>query len=119
MRRSLPIDENGEILRRHELWMMAGGTGKRLVFPRQSDAQQYAIRVPSRALGPLTVRAALNYRRYRQEFLNLVVPTMEEARGVYQPTITQSQAEVTVEVTPPQAARDAASGRGDGGTAAR
>ncbi len=116
---SLPIDENGEILRRHELWMMAGGTGKRLVFPRQSDAQQYAIRVPSRALGPLTVRAALNYRRYRQEFLNLVVPTMEEARGVYQPTITQSQAEVTVEVTPPQAARDAASGRGDGGTAAR
>lgn len=101
---SLPIDERGEVLRRHELWMMAGGTGKRLVFPRQSDAQQYSIRIAKRASGPLTVRAALQYRRYRQEFLNLVVPTMEEDHGVFQPTITQSTAEAVVEVVGAEAA---------------
>jgi len=95
---SLPIDENNEVLRRHELWLMAGGTGKRLIFPRYSDAQRYTIPVPAEVQGPLKVRADLNYRRYRQEFLNLVVPDMEREHGVYQPTITQSSAETEVEI---------------------
>lgn len=97
---SLPVGEDGEVLRRHELWMMAGGTGKRLIFPNYSDAQLYTIDIPADAVGPLQVRAELNYRRYRQEFLNLVVPEMEEERGVYQPTITQSEHQVSVELEP-------------------
>lgn len=98
---SLPVGEDGEVLRRHELWMMAGGTGKRLIFPKYSDAQLYHVQVPSDAEGPLRVKAELNYRRYRQEFLNLVVPEMEAERGVYQPTITQSTDEATIDVSHP------------------
>jgi hypothetical protein len=115
---SLPIDEHGEVLRRHELWLMAGGTGKRLIFPRYSDAQRYILPVPADARGPLIVRADLNYRRYRQEFLNLVVPTMEEEHGVYQPTITQSSAETAVEIVDSPAAGDGSSAAGDGAPAA-
>lgn len=101
---SLPVGEDGEVLRRHELWMMAGGTGKRLIFPHYADAQLYRIPVPADAKGPLKVKAELNYRRYRQEFLNLVVPEMEEERGVYQPTITQSVDEATVDLSAAEAA---------------
>jgi hypothetical protein len=49
----------------------------------------YQFNVPPKARGPLTVRADLNFRRYRQEFLDLVVPTMEKDSGVYQPIVTK------------------------------
>jgi hypothetical protein len=46
--------------------------------------------VPPSTEGPITVTADLNFRRYRQEFLELVLPTLEEESGVYQPTITKN-----------------------------
>jgi hypothetical protein len=63
-----------------------------VVFPRYSDNQEYSFVVPRTAASPLTVAAALNFRRYRQEFLDLVVPTMEAESGVLQPTVTQDRA---------------------------
>jgi hypothetical protein len=93
-----PMNGSGEILRRHELWKSAGGKGVRVIFPRYSDTQTYRFRVPETARGPIVVRADLNFRRYRQEFLNLVVPTMEEESGVYQPTIVQDSEEKRIEI---------------------
>ncbi|MDP6780078.1 MAG: hypothetical protein QGI83_25210, partial [Candidatus Latescibacteria bacterium] len=88
----LPLDRDGNPLRKHELWQKAGGKGQRVVFPRYSDNQEYSFVVPRTAASPLTVAAALNFRRYRQEFLDLVVPTMEAESGVLQPTVTQDRA---------------------------
>ena len=85
----MPLDAEGNPLVRHELWKKAGGKGQRLIFPRYSDKQVYQFNVPPKARGPLTVRADLNFRRYRQEFLDLVVPTMEKDSGVYQPIVTK------------------------------
>jgi cytochrome c554/c'-like protein len=95
---SNPVDAEGNVLERHELWRKAGGRDKRVVFPRYSDAQVYRIRVPDGAQGPLTLSADLNYRRYRQRFLDLVVPEMESGSGVYQRTITQHSVEAAVRV---------------------
>lgn len=93
-----PLDSEGTPLVKHELWKKAGGKGQRVIFPGYSDNQIYRFRVPESVSGPLTVKADLNFRRYRQEFLDLVVPTMEEESGVYQPTVTQSSDEKRIAV---------------------
>ncbi len=91
-----PLDENGEFLMEHELWRMAGGMGKRVIFPNHSDRHSYTFTVPSDAEGPLRVHADLNLRRYRQDFLDRVVPDMERDSGVYQPTLRQAQAKCEI-----------------------
>jgi len=98
---SLPLDQQGRPIRRHELWNKAGGRGNRVIFPSYSDQQTYIFNVPSDVVGPLTVTAELNFRRYRQEFLDLVVPKMEEQSGVYQPTVSHASTSVTIEVDGP------------------
>ena len=95
---AIPVNSKGEPLREHQLWEKAGGTAQRVIFPRYSDAQIYEVVIPEDVRGPVTIRAELNYRRYRQEFLTLVVPTMEEDSGVYQPTVTQHAAAAIVMV---------------------
>jgi hypothetical protein len=94
----VPVDAEGNPLIRHELWKKAGGEGARTIFPRYSDNQVYRFEVPSSATGPLVVSADLNFRRYRQEFLDLVVPTMESDSGVIQPTVTKTSAEARIEI---------------------
>ncbi len=88
----VPLDEEGRPLLRHELWRKAGGSGNRSIFPRYADKQTYHIGIPADAVGPLTVTASLNFRRYRQEFLDLVIPEMERDSGVLQPTVTKDTA---------------------------
>ncbi|MBI4515588.1 MAG: hypothetical protein HY699_07210 [Deltaproteobacteria bacterium] len=89
----LPMNREGVPLLKHELWMSAGGKGARVIFPRYSDNQVYKFRVPAGTAGPITVKADLNFRRYRQQFLDLVVPTMEKDSGVYQFTVPQDSTE--------------------------
>ena len=93
-----PVDADGNPLVRHELWEKAGGEGQRVIFPRYSDNQVYTFTVPDEAASPLTVDVDLNFRRYRQQFLDLVVPEMERESGVLQPTVTQSSASKDIEV---------------------
>lgn len=89
---SLPVDEHGTALERHELWKKAGGKGTRVVFPAYSDSHRYSLALPPDTAGPVTLVARLNYRRYRQAFLDLVLPDLERSTGVYQPTIGQAEA---------------------------
>ncbi len=114
----LPINERGEPIRKHELWMKAGGKGVRQIFPGYSDHQSHTFRVPEDAAGPLLVEAHLNYRRYRQEFLDLVLPTLERDTGVYQPTVPQSSDRKQIALKPP-AARVAQDSRPDAGRPGR
>ena len=95
---SIPIDAEGNEIRRHELWKKAGGRGKRVIFPNYSDTHLFRLQVPSDAQGDITFVAELNYRRYRQEFLDLVVPELESSTGVLQPTVTQTRATQTVRI---------------------
>jgi hypothetical protein len=97
---AMPIDERGELLVRHELWKSAGGTGKRVIYPNMSDAQVYRLRVPADARGPLVISAELRYRRYRQQFLDLMVPELGSGSGVVQRTTVQATADAVVELAP-------------------
>lgn len=77
---------------------MAGGKGKRVIFPVHSDSQEFRFQVPPGARGPLVVTAEFNFRRYRQEFLDLVVPDLERESGVLQPTVRQSSAVIQMKI---------------------
>lgn len=99
---SLPMDADNQPILRHDLWRKAGGAGTRVIFPGYSDKQTYTCPIPATAKGPITVTAELDFRRYRQEFLNLMVPDMERESGVYQPTVTADATTVTIPVTRPE-----------------
>ncbi len=94
----MPLDGKGQVIRRHELWEKAGGKGKRVIFPSYSDSQLYTFRVPEGTIGPLTVKADLNYRRYRQEFLDLMLPELVADEGLLQPVVAQASAESRIEL---------------------
>ncbi|MEQ8767949.1 MAG: multiheme c-type cytochrome [Planctomycetota bacterium] len=87
---ALPINERGELIMKHELWTKAGGKGKRVIFPKYSDSQVFRFVVPEGTEGPLQITADLQYRRYRQDFLDQALPGLEAEHGVLQPTVTQS-----------------------------
>ena len=95
---AMPLDEHGNPIVRHELWKKAGGEGLRVIFPGYSDNQIYRFTVPQNARGPLKIHVDLNFRRYRQEFLDLVVPDMETNSGVLQPTVRQSSGSKEIHV---------------------
>jgi hypothetical protein len=97
---AMPLDEHGDLLRRHELWRKAGGKGKRVIYAGYTDSQTYRFAVPAGAPGPLVLRAELAYRRYRQELLDLVLPGIEEETGVTQPVVVMHEAEARIELGP-------------------
>jgi hypothetical protein len=104
----VPLDESGNDILRHELWRKAGGKGQRTIFPHYADKQRYRVAIPAGVTGPLQVKAELNFRRYRQQFLDLVVPAMERDSGVYQPTITLTTASHAIPIAPVTAAVESA-----------
>lgn len=99
----MPTDSAGRPLREHQLWDKAGGKGQRVIFPGYTDRQTYETPVPASAGDFVTVTAELNFRRYRQEFLDLVVPKLEEETGFHQPTVTKATASKRVAVQGPVA----------------
>ncbi|MCP5020494.1 MAG: hypothetical protein GY930_01850 [bacterium] len=95
---AVPLDAEGKPLVEHDLWRKAGGENQRVIFPKYSDQQSYKFELPADVKGPLTLTAELNFRRYRQEFLDLVVPEMEKNAGFFQPTVTHDSATIHVQV---------------------
>ena len=100
---STPLDSEGNELVRHELWKKAGGKGERVIFPQHADTHVFSFTVPIEAVSPLRIEADLDFRRYRQEFLDLVLPGVEDAAGVRQPTVTQTSASKILELSGAQA----------------
>ncbi len=93
----MPLDRHGQVLERHQLWDKAGGLGQRQIYAGHSDQQTYRVHVPQSAAFPLTARAELRFRRYRQDFLELVLPDLERESGVIQPALTKSADQVLVQ----------------------
>jgi hypothetical protein len=68
--RSFPIDEEGDIIYRHNLWDMVGTTYVRVIFPGYSEQASYAIDVPEDAVGPISVTATLRMRKFHQKIVD-------------------------------------------------
>ncbi len=66
--RSIPIDRAGNAVWRHDLFNMVGDSFKRIIPPGGSDVSTFSFKVPDDAKGPLTVTAALKYRKLNNRY---------------------------------------------------
>jgi len=89
-----PVDRAGNLIDRHNLWEMVGVRFKRSLFPGSEEVATFsfdcdgieqpgseaggefvdeiAVSLPSGLVGPLTVTAKLNYRKFDQYLLNFL-----------------------------------------------
>lgn len=69
--RTFPIDEDGNVIDRHNLWDMVGSTYVRVIFPGFSEEANYEVAVPADTEGPLTITATLRMRKFHQSIVDL------------------------------------------------
>jgi hypothetical protein len=110
-----PVDRYGNLIDRHNLWEMVGVRFKRSLFPGSEEAASFAfecsgapkpddaaefeehldVALPANLVGPLTVKARLNYRKFDQYLLNF---TFGEDAGLTAPITEMSSAVATIEL---------------------
>lgn len=67
------IDKNGKYLALHQVWARRGVVYDYTIPSGRSTLVRYQFRIPADAKGPLTVTARVNYRHFRQSYLNFVL----------------------------------------------
>ena len=66
--RTLPVDRKGDLVWRHDLFNMIGESFRRMIPAGESDLVEYSFVVPAWAKSPLTVTAALKYRKLNDRY---------------------------------------------------
>jgi hypothetical protein len=66
--RSLPVDRQGNLVWKHDLFNMVGESFRRVIKAGQSDIVRHTFQVPAWAKSPLTVTATLKYRKLNQRY---------------------------------------------------
>jgi hypothetical protein len=125
-----PVDQQGNLIDRHNLWEMVGVRYRRALFPGYSDSVQYLvdcpgslapggaeapvwndgqrmqqIDVPAPPPGHYRVEAALMYRKVDQFLINFL---LGEDSGLTAPVIEMGRAAAEVRVGPPPKTASAA-----------
>ncbi len=109
-----PVDRYGNLIDRHNLWEMVGVRFKRSLFPGSEEVASYAlecsgaqgagetpldetvaVKLPAEIVGPLTVRAKLNYRKFDQYLLNF---TFGEDAGLAATVTVMSSDEAVIQL---------------------
>jgi tetratricopeptide (TPR) repeat protein len=67
------VGQDGRLLDQHQVWLTRSRAYDNTIPPGRSDLVRYDFRVPAVAKGPLTVTARVNYRRFRQGYLDFVL----------------------------------------------
>jgi Flp pilus assembly protein TadD len=67
------VDKDGHYLENHEIWDRRAVAYDATIQHGRSTLVRYEFRVPENAQGPLTVTAKVNYRHFRQDYLDFVL----------------------------------------------
>ncbi len=67
-----PIDSTGEFVDNHKVWTIHSAAYDNTIDAGRSVLVRYQFRIPPGAKGPIRVTAKVNYRHFRQSFLNNV-----------------------------------------------
>jgi tetratricopeptide (TPR) repeat protein len=63
--RSLLIDEHGNVINKRNAWAARAVAYVRLIPPGAADTVHYRLDVPNDVVGPITLRAKVNYRKFQ------------------------------------------------------
>jgi hypothetical protein len=66
--KSIPIDREGNPVWRHDLFNMTGDGFKRVIAAGKSDIVPYQVDIPDWVKSPLTISAALKYRKFNNQY---------------------------------------------------
>ncbi len=66
--RSLPVDKNGDLVWKHDLFNMVGESFRRVIKAGESDIVSYSFVIPSWIKSPLTVTGTLKYRKLNERY---------------------------------------------------
>ena len=72
MLKAEPVDENGNLIDRHNLWEMVGVRYRRALYPGFSDQERFTVLAPREGVAELRVTAKLMYRKIDQYLLNFL-----------------------------------------------
>ncbi len=113
-----PVDRYGNLIDRHNLWEMVGVRFKRALFPGAGEVASFdfpcpgtatgemedlprieseMVAVPSDAVGRLTVKASLNYRKFDQYLLDFAFGADS---GLTAPVTVMATDETTIDILP-------------------
>ena len=67
-----PINTEGEFVDNHKVWTIHSVAYDHTIPAGRSELVRYQFRVPAAARGPFSVTARVNYRHFRQSYLNNV-----------------------------------------------
>ena len=67
-----PIDSTGEFVDNHKVWTIHSAAYDNTIEAGRSVLVRYQFRIPPGVKGPIRVTAKVNYRHFRQSFLNNV-----------------------------------------------
>jgi tetratricopeptide (TPR) repeat protein len=65
-----PVNSDGEFVDNHKVWTIHSVAYDNTIQSGRSALVRYEFRTPADAKGPLTVTARVNYRHFRQSYLN-------------------------------------------------
>lgn len=95
MLKAEPVDENGNLIDRHNLWEMVGVRYRRSLFPGFSDREKFTFATPGTDVTELNVKARLMYRKADQYLLNFL---FGKESGVTAPVTMLSEDRKTIHV---------------------
>ncbi len=68
-----PVDAQGEFTDNHKVWQIHSVAYDNTIQSGRSSLVRYQFRIPNDAKGPLTFAARVNYRHFRQSYINNVL----------------------------------------------
>jgi lipoprotein NlpI len=68
-----PVDAEGEFVDNHRVWTIHSVAYDNTIQSGRSALVQYAFRLPANVSGPISIKAAVEYRHFRQTYLNNVL----------------------------------------------
>jgi hypothetical protein len=95
MLKAEPVDENGNLIDRHNLWEMVGVRYRRSLFPGFSDQEKFTFPCPGTGVTELHVTARLLYRKADQYLLNFL---FGKESGITAPVTVVSEDRKTIRV---------------------
>lgn len=86
--KSIPVNRHGKTVWRHDVFNMVGDTYKNLIKAGETDIVRIAFNIPGDTKGPVTLHAALKYKKFNDQYKNWIfegkpfeIPVIEVARA--------------------------------------
>ncbi|MGC2526660.1 MAG: tetratricopeptide repeat protein [Candidatus Acidiferrum sp.] len=70
-----PVDLSGEFVDNHKVWTIHSVAYDNTIQAGRSALVRYEFQIPANAKGPLSITASVNYRHFRQSYLNNIFGT--------------------------------------------